>query len=98
MALKPVLTQNRLRELSERLGTPAYLLDDPEMLQADWFKPGEIIGVTAGASAPESLVQAVIAKLKQWGVRDVVELDGCKEHIVFALPKELRSLYVELDD
>lgn len=82
---------NRLKELSERLGCPAYLLDDQSELKREWFDGVNVIGVTAGASAPEDLVQAVIAKLKTWGAEFVEELSGVEESIVFALPKTLRD-------
>lgn len=82
---------NRLKELAERLGCPAYLLDDQSELKREWFDGVNIIGVTAGASAPEDLVQAVIAKLKTWGAETVEELSGVEEKIVFALPKTLRD-------
>ena len=82
---------NRLKELAERLGCPAYLLDDQSELKREWFDGVNIIGVTAGASAPEDLVQAVIAKLKTWGADTVEELSGVEEKIVFALPKTLRD-------
>ncbi len=82
---------NRLKELSERLGCPAYLLDDQSELKHEWFEGVTVIGVTAGASAPEDLVQAVIAKLKTWGAETVEELSGVEEKIVFALPKTLRD-------
>ena len=82
---------NRLKELAERLGCPAYLLDDQSELKQEWFKDVNVIGVTAGASAPEDLVQAVIAKLKTWGAETVEELSGVEESIVFALPKTLRD-------
>lgn len=82
---------NRLRELAERLGARAYLLDDPESLEKVWFDGVQQIGVTAGASAPESLVQAVIAKLQTWGASVPEEMNGIEENIVFALPKTLRD-------
>lgn len=82
---------NRLKELAERLGCPAYLLDDQSELKREWFDGVKVIGVTAGASAPEDLVQAVIAKLKTWGAETVEELSGVEEKIVFALPKTLRD-------
>ena len=81
---------NRLRELAERLGRVAYLLDDEDMLQREWLRDDMIVGVTAGASAPESLVQAVVARLREWGADVVNEAQGVQESIVFALPKELR--------
>jgi 4-hydroxy-3-methylbut-2-enyl diphosphate reductase len=82
---------NRLRELAERLGCPAYLLDGPADMQRAWFDNVRVIGVTAGASAPEELVQQVIAQLKAWGADTVEELSGVEEKIVFALPKTLRD-------
>jgi len=81
---------NRLRELAERGGTPAYLIDGAEDLQKNWFKPGQQIGITAGASAPEILVKKVIERLHQWGASNASELLGQSEHIRFTLPRELR--------
>lgn len=81
---------NRLRELAERLGTPAYLIDGAEDLQQSWFEGVRRIGVTAGASAPEVLVRGVIDQLQSWGATDEVELEGEPEHITFTLPRELR--------
>ena len=86
---------SRLRELSERLGTPAYLLDDPNDLKATWFTDANLVGVTAGASAPESLVQQVIHRLEEWGAEAPEELAGVQENITFALPKALRVGVVE---
>lgn len=82
---------SRLKELAERLGKPAYLIDDANLLQREWFVDKEIIGVTAGASAPESLVQNVVARLKDWGADILDEMQGKQETIVFALPKQLRG-------
>jgi 4-hydroxy-3-methylbut-2-en-1-yl diphosphate reductase len=82
---------NRLQELAERLGTPAYLIDDAAALNEAWFVDKEIIGVTAGASAPEILVQTVVAQLQRWGAQAVTEWPGREETITFALPKALRS-------
>lgn len=81
---------NRLRELAERLGTPAYLIDGAEDLQQTWFEGVQRIGVTAGASAPEVLVRGVIDQLQSWGATGEVELEGEPEHITFTLPRELR--------
>ncbi|KTT13474.1 4-hydroxy-3-methylbut-2-enyl diphosphate reductase [Pseudomonas oryzihabitans] len=81
---------NRLRELSERLGTPAYLIDGAEDLQQSWFEGVQRIGVTAGASAPEVLVRGVIDRLQSWGATGEVELEGEPENITFTLPRELR--------
>lgn len=82
---------NRLRELAERLGRTAYLIDNADELKRQWFENKKIVGVTAGASAPESLVQEVVARLKEWGGVTSQELKGREETIVFALPKELRE-------
>ena len=81
---------NRLRELAERLGTPAYLIDGAEDLQQAWFAGVQRIGVTAGASAPEVLVRGVIDRLQSWGAAGEVELEGEPENITFTLPRELR--------
>ncbi len=81
---------NRLRELAARMGTPAWLIDGADDLQRDWFAPGCRVGITAGASAPEVLVQAVIARLRELEVGEVRELAGEPENITFAIPKELR--------
>lgn len=82
---------NRLRELAERCGTEAYLIDGPDDIKPDWIKNRDSIGITAGASAPEVLVQKVIEKLQSCGARPPVEMDGTPENISFSLPKALRS-------
>lgn len=81
---------NRLRELAERMGTPAYLIDGAEDMQRVWFEKAQRVGITAGASAPEVLVQGVIEQLKAWGATGAEELDGRPENITFSMPKELR--------
>lgn len=81
---------NRLRELAERCGTEAYLIDGPDDIHADWIKNRNCIGITAGASAPEVLVKQVIDKLQSCGASVPEELDGAPENISFSLPKELR--------
>jgi 4-hydroxy-3-methylbut-2-en-1-yl diphosphate reductase len=81
---------NRLRELAEKQGVPAYLIDGAEHIEKTWVDGKARIGVTAGASAPEKLVKEVIARLQSWGAQTVRELDGEAENITFALPKELR--------
>lgn len=80
---------NRLREVSEKLGTPAYLVDNSTELNEAWFDGATKVGVTAGASAPEILVQDVLKQLKAWGGRFVQEADGIREQVVFSLPKGL---------
>ena len=82
---------NRLKELAERFGIQAFLLDDPNVMQRAWFIHAKTVGVTAGASAPEDLVQAVIERLREWGAEAVEEMPGVEENIVFALPKTLRD-------
>lgn len=86
---------NRLRELSERMGTPAYLIDGAEDLKAEWFSECAVVGVTAGASAPEVLVQGVIECLRNWGAQMTVELEGRPENVTFSMPKELRMVAID---
>lgn len=81
---------NRLRELAERMGKPAYLIDNADEMKSDWFAPDSTIGVTAGASAPEILIKNVLERLQQWGAALPEEIAGREEHITFSLPKELR--------
>mgnify|MGYP000049765140 CR=1 FL=1 len=86
---------NRLRELSERIGTQAYLIDNAEEIQTEWLENVGQIGITAGASAPAVLVEQVIERLKQLGANAPRELSGREENIVFSIPKELRLTEVE---
>lgn len=86
---------NRLRELAERMGKSAYLVDNAEELEKDWFKPDSKIGVTAGASAPEILIKQVIQRLQDWGATPPKELQGREENITFSLPKELRIQVIQ---
>ncbi len=81
---------NRLRELSDRMGTPAYLIDGAEEIRPEWLEGVNNVGVTAGASAPDVLVQQVLKHLRDSGADTVTELDGREENIVFSMPKELR--------
>ena len=81
---------NRLREVSDKLGTPAYLIDDADSMEQSWLEKANTVGVTAGASAPDILVQQVIAQLKQWGGDEVIQNPGVIENTVFAVPIELR--------
>jgi len=81
---------NRLRELAERMQTPAYLIDGAEDLQKSWFDGVKSIGITAGASAPEVLVRGVIQQLHAWGATGADELAGREENVTFSMPKELR--------
>ncbi|OOF51213.1 4-hydroxy-3-methylbut-2-enyl diphosphate reductase [Rodentibacter genomosp. 1] len=81
---------NRLAELASRMGVQSQLLDDPADIQADWFDKVKTIGITAGASAPEELVQSIIARLKELGANELEELQGLEENMFFEVPKELR--------
>ncbi|MFC2553280.1 4-hydroxy-3-methylbut-2-enyl diphosphate reductase [Stutzerimonas stutzeri] len=81
---------NRLAELASRMGVKSQLLDDPSDIRADWFDGVQTIGITAGASAPEELVQSIISRLKEFGVTTVEELQGLEENMFFEVPKELR--------
>ena len=81
---------NRLAELAQRMGKTAYLIDDANDIQEAWVRNAACVGVTAGASAPDILVQNVIARLKALGGSDAHELTGREENIVFEVPKELR--------
>ncbi len=82
---------NRLREVAANVGIPAYLVDDADDLQAEWFNGTLRVGVSAGASAPEVLVQGVVARLQEMGAGKVTELDGITENVVFPLPKLLQA-------
>ena len=81
---------NRLAELASRMGVKSQLLDDPSDIQADWFNDVKTIGITAGASAPEELVQSIISRLKEFGANTIEELQGLEENMFFEVPKELR--------
>ena len=81
---------NRLRELADRAGIPGYLVDGPDDMQREWFAGKQAIGVTAGASAPETSVQQVVERLHTWGAEKPQEILGREEHVLFALPRELR--------
>ena len=80
---------NRLREVARNLNVPAYLVDNASELKPEWLQGRQHVGITAGASAPEVLVQQVINRLKELGAVSVREADGIKEHVVFPLPKAL---------
>jgi 4-hydroxy-3-methylbut-2-enyl diphosphate reductase len=81
---------NRLRELAEKQGVPAYLIDGADDIREEWLAGVSAVGLTAGASAPESLVQQVIDRLRKAGAETVSEIEGIPEHMEFALPRELR--------
>lgn len=81
---------NRLRELAERLGAKAFLIDNASQMNKSWFDNISTVGVTAGASAPEILIKEVIDTLQQWGGNPPIELSGRQENVTFSLPKSLR--------
>jgi 4-hydroxy-3-methylbut-2-enyl diphosphate reductase len=81
---------NRLREIAEKAGIPGYLIDGPQDLRREWFDGKRSVGVTAGASAPEVLVERVVARIREWGGNEPVNLVGQPENVVFSLPRELR--------
>jgi 4-hydroxy-3-methylbut-2-enyl diphosphate reductase len=80
---------NRLREVAEHLQVPAYMVDTAAELDPAWLVGRPRVGVTAGASAPEVLVEAVLARLKDFGAKSVRQLEGVEEHVVFPMPKGL---------
>ena len=81
---------NRLRELAERLGAKAYLIDNAAQMDRAWFDGVARVGVTAGASAPEVLIKEVLDTLQAWGADAPTELSGIEENVTFSLPKALR--------
>ncbi len=83
---------NRLREIATTRGIPGYLVDGADDLQREWFEGKRAVGVTAGASAPESLVQEVVERLRKWGGMEAVEIVGREENVVFGLPQALRQV------
>lgn len=88
---------NRLREMADRARVPGYLVDGPEDLKREWFEGKQAVGVTAGASAPELLVQQVVERLRSWGGRVPNEVVGREERVYFALPRELRRAAVVVE-
>jgi 4-hydroxy-3-methylbut-2-enyl diphosphate reductase len=82
---------NRLREVAEGLGVRAYMIDGPEDIRREWFSDARKIGLTAGASAPEQLVQQVIVQLQDWGAELAMEQQGKTETVSFPVPKILRT-------
>ena len=88
---------NRLRELAERCGARAYLVDDATQIDPAWLQGASGVGITAGASAPEVLVEEVVSTLKELGIRAVSNLEGREENITFSLPKALRIPATNLD-
>jgi 4-hydroxy-3-methylbut-2-enyl diphosphate reductase len=84
---------NRLREIAEKCGAPAYLIDAASEIRREWLSGIEVIGLTAGASVPEVLVDQVIEQLREWGASSVENIDGHPEHVIFALPRELQAAH-----
>jgi 4-hydroxy-3-methylbut-2-enyl diphosphate reductase len=82
---------NRLREVAQNMGVPAYMVDNAGQLRAEWIAIARRVGVSAGASAPEVLVQEVITKLRELGAARVTQLDGISENVIFPLPKGLSA-------
>jgi 4-hydroxy-3-methylbut-2-en-1-yl diphosphate reductase len=83
---------NRLREIATMRGIPGYLVDGAANLKREWFEGKRAVGVTAGASAPESLVREVVERLRDWGGHDAIEVVGREENVVFGLPQVLRQV------
>ncbi|TNG92880.1 4-hydroxy-3-methylbut-2-enyl diphosphate reductase [Pasteurellaceae bacterium USgator11] len=81
---------NRLAELASRMGVVAKLIDDADDIDPNWLNAVKVIGITAGASAPEVLVQSVVSRLRELGATSVEDLEGCEENTVFEVPRELR--------
>jgi 4-hydroxy-3-methylbut-2-enyl diphosphate reductase len=81
---------NRLREVAEGQGVRGYMIDGPQDIRREWLEGAQKVGLTAGASAPEELVQQVITRLRHYGVTQVIEVDGKLENVIFPVPKELR--------
>ena len=86
---------NRLREVSEKLGTPAYLIDNASEIDRSWLDGVETVGISAGASAPEVLILQVIKQIEEWGADSVIENSGTEETIVFPLPKALQPKTIQ---
>ncbi len=82
---------NRLRELADRASVPGYLVDGADDLRREWLDGKNVVGITAGASAPEVRVQQVVERLRSWGAEMPSELEGCEEQVVFGLPRALRG-------
>jgi len=83
---------NRLREIATTSGIPGYLVDGADDMKREWFEGKRVVGVTAGASAPEMLVEQVVARLREWGGEEGVEVIGREEKVVFGLPQSLRGV------
>jgi 4-hydroxy-3-methylbut-2-enyl diphosphate reductase len=82
---------SRLREIADKQGIPAYLIDAAAQIQREWIADKACVGVTAGASAPEELVGGVVEKLRSWGAQSVIEYQGRAERVTFSLPRALQA-------
>ena len=85
-----ISNSNRLREVAEAQGARAWMIDGPDDIRREWLEGAQTIGLTAGASAPEILVQRVVERLREWGVTAVNEQAGVLESVEFPVPRELR--------
>jgi 4-hydroxy-3-methylbut-2-enyl diphosphate reductase len=85
----------RLKELAEKLGTPGYLTDCPEDIQPEWVEGKKKVGVTAGASAPEELVNQILDRIRELGAEGIEEIQGREENMFFEVPKELQIKQVD---
>jgi len=83
---------NRLREVAESLGVRAYMIDGPDDIRREWLDGAETIGLTAGASAPEVLVQRIISRLREWGAEEIQQQPRVAEGVTFTIPKALRAV------
>jgi 4-hydroxy-3-methylbut-2-enyl diphosphate reductase len=83
---------NRLREVAEGQGIRSYMINGPEDIRREWLGGAQKVGLTAGASAPEALVQRVVARLCEWGAQNIHEQPGKTEHVIFPAPKALRPV------
>ena len=97
MQVSRAVVNGGLAELAQRMGKRALLIDDAKDIQEEWVKEVKCVGVTAGASAPDILVQNVVARLQQLGGGEAIPLEGREENIVFEVPKELRVDIREVD-
>ena len=85
---------NRLREVAQQQRVPAYLIDCAEQMQPEWFDGAKTVGISAGASAPEILVENVVGRLRTWYPLEIEEMTGADEQVVFSLPKELKACFL----
>ena len=86
------MNSDRLREIGAELNVPSYLIDDARALNTEWLKDAETVGITAGASAPEALVQELVSRLSELDDVEFVDFDGIQENVTFKLPIELQGV------